>query len=57
MLLLKQVIFWQNLGAKVYVAIADVEAYNARGQSFSESRKIAKEYLLDYAALGLDLEL
>lgn len=56
MLLLKQVIFWQNLGAKIYIAIADIEAYNARGQSFEDSRKIAKEYLLDYAALGLDLD-
>lgn len=55
MLLLKQVIFWQNLGAKIYIAIADVESYNARGQGFLESRRIAKEYLLDYAALGLDL--
>lgn len=56
MLLLKQIVFWQNLGAKIYIAVADVEAYNARGQSFEESRKIAREYLLDYVALGLDLK-
>lgn len=56
MLLLKQIIFWQNLGAKIYIAIADIEAYNVRGQSFEDSKKIAKEYLLDYAALGLNLE-
>lgn len=56
MLLLKQIIFWQKMGAKIYIAIADVEAYNARGQSFEDSRKIAREYLLDYVALGLDLK-
>lgn len=56
MLLIKQIIFWQKMGAKIYIAIADVEAYNARGQSFEDSEKIAKEYLLDYAALGLNLE-
>ncbi|MDA3837262.1 MAG: tryptophan--tRNA ligase [Nanoarchaeota archaeon] len=55
MLLLKQVIFWQKMGAKIYIAVADIEAYNARGQSFVESKKIARDYLLDYDALGLDL--
>ena len=56
MLLLRQIIFWQRLGAKIYIAIADVEAYNTRNQSFEESRKIARDYLLDYVALGLDID-
>lgn len=56
MLVAKQMIFYQKLGAKVYVAVADVEAYLARGQSLEESRKIAiEEYVTNYAALGLNL--
>jgi tryptophanyl-tRNA synthetase len=54
MIVAKQMIFYQNLGAKVYIAVADIEAYNARGQSLEESRKIAlEEYILNYIALGL----
>jgi tryptophanyl-tRNA synthetase len=55
-LVLRQVLFYQNLGATVYLAVADVEAYNARGQSLEDSRKIAiEEYLANYVAMGLDL--
>ncbi|MBS3092074.1 tryptophan--tRNA ligase [Candidatus Pacearchaeota archaeon] len=50
----QQMIFWQSLGAKIYIAVADLEAYNARGQSLEESIKIAiEEYILNYIALGL----
>ena len=57
MLLINQLVFWQKLGAKIYIAIADIEAYLTRNQSLEESRKIAlEEYLPDYAALGLDLD-
>jgi len=57
MLLARQIIFYQSLGAKVYICVADIEAYNARGQSLEESRKIAiEEYLLNYIALGLKPE-
>lgn len=57
MLVAQQMIFYQKLGAKVYVAVADVEAYNARSQSIEVSRKIAvEEYIMNYAALGLDLK-
>lgn len=53
-LVAKQFVFWQELGAKVYISVADIEAYNARGQSLEDSRKIAiEEYLLNYIALGL----
>ncbi len=56
MLVALQMIFYQKLGAKVYVSVADVEAYNARSQSLEESRKIAVEdYIANYAALGLNL--
>ena len=57
MILAQQFVFYQNLGAKIYIAIADVEAYNARGQSLEESRKIAlEEYVKNYVALGLKKE-
>ena len=57
MLLARQMIFWQKMGAKVYIAVADLEAYNARNQSLEESRKIAiEEYILNYIALGLKPE-
>ncbi len=53
----QQFIFYQKLGAKIYIAVADVEAYNARGQSLEDSRKIAlEEYIANYVALGLDLK-
>ncbi len=56
-ILAKQFIFYQKLGAKIYIAVADLESYNARGQSLEESRKIAiEEYLLNYIALGLEPE-
>jgi len=53
-ILAKQFIFYQNLGAKIYIAVADIEAYNTRGQSLEDSRKIAiNEYITNYIALGL----
>lgn len=57
LILAKQFVFYQKLGAKIYIAVADIEAYNARGQSLEESRRIAvEEYISNYAALGLDLK-
>ncbi len=57
MILSKQMIFYQKLGAKLYIAVADLEAYNARGQSLEDSRKIAiEEYIKNYIALGLKPE-
>jgi tryptophanyl-tRNA synthetase len=52
-----QIIFYQNLGAKVYIAVADIEAYNSRNPNMAELKKIAlEEYLQNYIALGLDLK-
>lgn len=57
MLIAQQFIFYQKLGAKIYIAVADLEGYNARNQSLEESRKIAlEEYISNYVALGLDLK-
>lgn len=52
-----QIIFYQKLGAKVYLAVADIEAYNSRNPNMQELRKTAiEEYLLNYMALGLDIK-
>ncbi|MAF99339.1 MAG: tryptophan--tRNA ligase [Nanoarchaeota archaeon] len=50
-----QIIFYQKLGAKVYLAVADIEAYNSRNPDMKKLRETAiKEYLTNYIALGLD---
>ena len=52
-----QAIFYQKLGAKVYLLVADLEAYNSRNPNLKELREIAiTEYLTNYVALGLDLQ-
>jgi len=52
-----QIIFYQKLGAKIYVTVADIEAYNSRNPDMKELRETAiKEYLTNYVALGLDLK-
>ncbi len=56
MIIAKQMVFYQKLGAKVYIAVADLEAYNARAQSLEESKKIAIDYISNYIALGLDMK-
>ncbi|MEK6898093.1 MAG: tryptophan--tRNA ligase [Nanoarchaeota archaeon] len=54
MLLVQQMIFYQSIGAKLYIAVADLEAYSTRQKSLEELRKIAiEQYLLNYIALGL----
>ena len=51
-----QIIFYQSLGAKVYLTVADLEAYNSRNPDMKELRKIAiEEYVTNYVALGLDI--
>ncbi|MDP1696072.1 MAG: tryptophan--tRNA ligase [archaeon] len=57
MIIAQQMIFYQSLGAKIYITIADLEAYNARNQSLEESKGIAiEEYIKNYIALGLKPE-
>jgi len=57
MLLAQQFIFYQKLGVKLYIAVADLEAYNTRQVSLEEARKVAiDQYLLNYIALGLKPE-
>ncbi len=52
-----QLIWYQKKGAEVYIPIADMESYSARGVDFETSRKLAvEEYITNYIALGLDFE-
>ena len=54
MILAQQMIFYQKLGAKLYIAVADLEAYGARQKNLKELREIAiDQYLKNYIALGL----
>ena len=49
-----QIIFYQKLGAKIYLAVADIEAYATRLGDMKGLRENAiEEYLLNYIALGL----
>ncbi len=49
-----QMIYYQDIGAELYVCVADIEAYNTRKKPLDELRKIAiEEYLLNYIALGM----
>lgn len=57
MLLAQQMIFYQKLGARLYIAVADLEAYNARQKTLEELKEVAiDQYLLNYIALGLKAE-
>lgn len=52
-----QVLYFQSLGAEVFLAVADIESLGVRGIPLDQGRKIAiEEYLLNYIALGLKPE-
>ena len=52
-----QIKFFQDKGAEIYIAVADVEAYLTRDMPLEKSREIAlNQYLKNYIALGIDPE-
>ena len=51
-----QLVFYQNLGIPITLTIADVEARTVRKKTGEEIKEIATNYLLNYAALGLNLD-
>lgn len=54
-MLADQIIYYQSLGAKTYLCVADIEAYNMRKTPLEELREIAiEEYLINYITLGLN---
>ncbi len=53
-MLAREMIYFQEMGAELYVCVADIEAFNVRRQSLKELRKVAiEEYLMNYIALGM----
>ena len=53
-MVIDQVMYFQGLGADVYIAVADIEAFGTRGMSFEDTKKLAiEEYIKNYLALGL----
>jgi len=49
-----QTIYYQSLGADVFITVADIEAFGVRGIGFEKAKEIAiNEYVLNYIALGL----
>ncbi len=56
-MVLDQVIYFQSVGAEVFVAVADIESYATRNVSLREAQKTAIEsYIVNYIALGLKPE-
>ena len=54
-MIVDQLIWYQDKGAEIYIPIADMESYSARGINFPEAKQIAiDEYITNYIALGLD---
>jgi tryptophanyl-tRNA synthetase len=56
-MVLDEVMYYQSLGADIFIAVADIEAYATRGFSLEETMDLAvNEYILNYIALGLKPE-
>ncbi|MFB6077201.1 MAG: tryptophan--tRNA ligase, partial [Candidatus Nanohaloarchaea archaeon] len=54
-MLADQMVYYQDLGAELYIAVADIEAYLTRDVSLEEAREVAiDQYLANYIALGLE---
>lgn len=49
--------WYQEMGAELYIAVADIEAYLTRDLSLGKARELAvDQYLTNYIALGLEPE-
>ncbi|MFB6294294.1 MAG: tryptophan--tRNA ligase, partial [Candidatus Nanohaloarchaea archaeon] len=56
-MLADQFTWYQELGAELFIAVADIEAYLTRDMPLEEARELAVEqYLTNYIALGLEPE-
>ncbi len=54
-MVLDQIRYYQRIGADIYIAVADIEAYATRGYSLEEAKQLAlEEYIANYIALGLE---
>ncbi len=56
-MVIDEVIYYQSIGADIFVAVADIEAFATRGYSLKETEEFAlNEYIPNYVALGLKPE-
>jgi tryptophanyl-tRNA synthetase len=53
-MVIDEVIYYQNIGADINIAVADIEAFATRGYSLKQTKEFAlREYIPNYIALGL----
>jgi len=56
-MVIDEVIYYQNTGADINIAVADIEAFATRGHTLEETKRYAlDEYIPNYIALGLKPE-
>ncbi|UCH88732.1 MAG: tryptophan--tRNA ligase [Thermoplasmata archaeon] len=56
-MLIDQVIYYQSIGAEIYIAVADIESWGARNLPLEEAREVAiQQYVVSYIAMGLKPE-
>ncbi len=54
-MVIDEVIYYQSIGADIFIAVADIEAYATRGCTLEETKDMAfNEYIPNYIALGLN---
>jgi len=53
--LIDQVVYYQSVGAQIFLAVADIESFATRNMSFERGRDLAiNEFIVNYVALGLE---
>jgi len=56
-MVIDEVIYYQSIGADIFIAVADIEAFATRGYTLEETKDFAlNEYIPNYIALGLKPE-
>ncbi|MCX6667510.1 MAG: tryptophan--tRNA ligase [Euryarchaeota archaeon] len=56
-MVIDEVIYYQSIGADIFIAVADIEAFATRGLTLEETKVLAvNEYIKNYIALGLKPE-
>jgi tryptophanyl-tRNA synthetase len=56
-MVIDEVIYYQSIGADIFIAVADIEAFATRGYTLEETKELAvNEYIANYIALGLKPE-
>jgi tryptophanyl-tRNA synthetase len=56
-MVIDEVIYYQSIGADIYIAVADIESFATRGYTLKETMDLAvNEYIPNYIALGLKPE-